>query len=194
MTVAALDRQAGRRAAACRSCSASRCASSATASAASTCSSPASRWAWRRSRASARSPMRCASSFERQGEVLLGGDVRCRVRTRRPRAPSGPGCCKQGRVSETATVRAMARRPDGAEQALVELQGRRCGLSAGRHGEACGRHAARRRGPARARRRRRSDPARAARRSRSAIASRSAPSRCRSAPSSRPSPTRSPSA
>ena len=29
------------------------------------------------------------ASFERQGEALLGGDVRCRARTGRPRARSG---------------------------------------------------------------------------------------------------------
>ena len=35
-----------------------------------------------------------------------------------------------GRVSETATMRTMARRLDGSDQALVELEGRRCRLSA----------------------------------------------------------------
>ena len=62
-------------------------------------------------------------------------------------------------------MRAMARRPDGTEQALVELQGRGRRLS--RWSAPCklvGRHAARRRHPARARRGRRSDPARAPRR------------------------------
>jgi putative ABC transport system permease protein len=63
------------------------------------------------------------SSFERQGEALLGGDVTLS----RPHRPAEDGerawLSRQGRLSETATMRAMARRPDGSEQALVELKG-----------------------------------------------------------------------
>jgi putative ABC transport system permease protein len=63
------------------------------------------------------------TSFERQGETLLGGDVTLR----RPHKPAEEAerqwLVQQGRVSEIATLRAMARRPDGAEQALVEVKG-----------------------------------------------------------------------
>jgi putative ABC transport system permease protein len=63
------------------------------------------------------------SSFERQGEALLGGDVTL-SRPHRTAAPEERAWLqKQGRISETATMRAMARRPDGAEQALIELKG-----------------------------------------------------------------------
>jgi len=63
------------------------------------------------------------AGFERQGEVLLGGDV---TLTRPHKAAEGAERAwlqQQGRVSETANLRAMARRPDGSEQALVELRG-----------------------------------------------------------------------
>jgi putative ABC transport system permease protein len=63
------------------------------------------------------------AGFEAQGEVLLGGDVTLA----RPHKPADPAArawlSKQGAVSEVATLRAMARRPDGTEQALVELRG-----------------------------------------------------------------------
>ncbi len=63
------------------------------------------------------------ASFERQGESLLGGDVALS----RPHQPvegeQRAWLWRQGRVSEIASMRAMARRPDGTEQALVELKG-----------------------------------------------------------------------
>ena len=63
------------------------------------------------------------ASFERQGETLLGGDVTLS----RPHQPAEGAerdwIWKQGRISETATMRAMARQPNGTEQALVELKG-----------------------------------------------------------------------
>jgi putative ABC transport system permease protein len=63
------------------------------------------------------------ASFERQGEALLGGDVTLS----RPHRPAEDAervwLSGQGRLSETASMRAMARRPDGREQALVELKG-----------------------------------------------------------------------
>jgi putative ABC transport system permease protein len=63
------------------------------------------------------------TSFERQGEALLGGDVTLS----RPHMPAEGSerdwLWQQGRVSEVASMRAMARRPDGAEQALVEVKG-----------------------------------------------------------------------
>ena len=63
------------------------------------------------------------ASFERQGEVLLGGDV---ALSRPHKAADGPERAwldQQGRVSESATLRAMARRVDGSDQALVDLRG-----------------------------------------------------------------------
>src|SRR5262245_3536486 len=63
------------------------------------------------------------TSFERQGEALLGGDV---TLARPHKAAEGferDWLWKQGRISEGATMRAMARRPDGSEQALVEVKG-----------------------------------------------------------------------
>jgi putative ABC transport system permease protein len=63
------------------------------------------------------------ASFERQGEVLLGGDATLTRPHRAAEAAERAWLAQQGRVSETATLRAMARRPDGAEQALVDLKG-----------------------------------------------------------------------
>jgi putative ABC transport system permease protein len=63
------------------------------------------------------------ASFERQGEALLGGDVTL-SRPHRPAEGEERGWIwKQGRISETATMRAMARHPSGTEQALAELKG-----------------------------------------------------------------------
>jgi putative ABC transport system permease protein len=63
------------------------------------------------------------ASFERQGEVLLGGDVRLSRPHRPAEGAERAWLEKQGRMSESATVRAMARRLDGTEQALVDLRG-----------------------------------------------------------------------
>ena len=63
------------------------------------------------------------SSFERQGEALLGGDVTLSRPHRSAEGEERAWLWKQGRVSEAATMRAMARRPDGTEQVLVELKG-----------------------------------------------------------------------
>src|SRR5262245_60646973 len=63
------------------------------------------------------------SSFERQGEMLLGGDVTLTRPHRPAEGEERTWLWKQGRVSEAATMRAMARRPDGTEQALIELKG-----------------------------------------------------------------------
>ena len=63
------------------------------------------------------------ASFERQGEAMLGGDVTLSRPHVRPRASERAGVEQSGGVSETATMRTMARRPDGTEQALVELKG-----------------------------------------------------------------------
>lgn len=63
------------------------------------------------------------SGFERQGEVLLGGDVTMARPHRRAEPGERQWMAERGRLSETATLRAMARRTDGAEQVLVELKG-----------------------------------------------------------------------
>ena len=63
------------------------------------------------------------AGFEAQGEVLLGGDVTL-ARSHKPaEGAERAWLVKQGAVSEVATLRAMGRRPDGTEQALVELRG-----------------------------------------------------------------------
>ena len=96
------------------------------------------------------------ASFERQGEVLLGGDVTLvapapgrRGRRARLAAEAGPRERDGDRARHGA---AAGRHRAGAGRA----EGRRCRLSAGRRREAFRRHAARRCDPARARRRRRS--------------------------------------
>jgi putative ABC transport system permease protein len=63
------------------------------------------------------------SSFERQGEALLGGDVTLSRPHRPLEGEERAWLWRQGRVSEAATMRAMARHPNGTEQALVEVKG-----------------------------------------------------------------------
>jgi putative ABC transport system permease protein len=63
------------------------------------------------------------ASFERQGETLLGGDVTLARPHRPAEGAERDWLWRQGRVSEMATMRAMGRRPDGSEQALVEVKG-----------------------------------------------------------------------
>jgi len=63
------------------------------------------------------------SSFEHQGQALLGGDVTLSRPHRPAEGEERAWLWRQGRISETANMRAMARRPDGREQALVELKG-----------------------------------------------------------------------
>lgn len=63
------------------------------------------------------------SGFERQGEALLGGDVAMARPHRRAEPNERQWMTARGAVSETATLRAMARRLDAAEQVLVELKG-----------------------------------------------------------------------
>ncbi len=62
------------------------------------------------------------AGFAKQGETLLGGDVtfaRMHVRA----TPEELGVINSyGRVSETATMRTMARTSDASEQALTELK------------------------------------------------------------------------
>jgi putative ABC transport system permease protein len=63
------------------------------------------------------------ASFERQGELLLGGDATLARPHKPAEAAERAWLARQGAVSETATLRAMARRPDGADQTVVELKG-----------------------------------------------------------------------
>ncbi len=62
------------------------------------------------------------AGFERQGEAILGGDVVLSRMHARATGAERQWLGEQGRLSETATMRAMARRPDGEDQALVELK------------------------------------------------------------------------
>lgn len=62
------------------------------------------------------------TSFERQGEKILGGDVAVARTHKRASAEELTWLSARGRVSETATLRAMARTLDGNEQALIELK------------------------------------------------------------------------
>jgi len=62
------------------------------------------------------------SSFERQGEVLLGGDVTMSRPHRRAMLEERAWMDARGRVSETASLRSMMRRLDGSDQALVEVK------------------------------------------------------------------------
>jgi putative ABC transport system permease protein len=62
------------------------------------------------------------ASFERQGEALLGGDVTLARPHKRADPAERAWLAARGRLSEMATLRAMARRPDGSEQALVEVK------------------------------------------------------------------------
>lgn len=62
------------------------------------------------------------SGFEREGRVLLGGDLTLtRVHTR-ARADERAEMAKFGAIAETATIRTMARTRDGRDQALAEIK------------------------------------------------------------------------
>ena len=63
------------------------------------------------------------TSFEQQGAALLGGDVTVARPHARATEKELAWLAAQGTVSESANVRAMARRLDGEEQALVEIKG-----------------------------------------------------------------------
>lgn len=61
--------------------------------------------------------------FEQQGELLLGGDL-VLSRAHRPAEPKELAWLNaQGRMAAMATMRTMARRIDGQDQALAELKG-----------------------------------------------------------------------
>lgn len=62
------------------------------------------------------------AGFERQGESILGGDVTLARVHKRAESEERTWLAAQGRLSETATLRSMARTPDGSEQSLIELK------------------------------------------------------------------------
>ncbi|MEZ5856107.1 MAG: FtsX-like permease family protein [Hyphomicrobiaceae bacterium] len=62
------------------------------------------------------------AGLERQGVELLGGDVTLSRPHRRATSAERSWLDRQGRVSETATLRSMGRRTDGSDQTLVEIK------------------------------------------------------------------------
>ncbi|MFZ4808980.1 MAG: ABC transporter permease [Hyphomicrobiaceae bacterium] len=62
------------------------------------------------------------AGFERQGERILGGDVTLARVHKRAEPAELTWLAARGRLSETATLRAMARTKDGQDQTLVELK------------------------------------------------------------------------
>lgn len=62
------------------------------------------------------------NGFAAQGRQLLGGDVTLRRVHQRASAEERAVMSRLGRISEMATMRSMARLPDGADQALVEIK------------------------------------------------------------------------
>jgi putative ABC transport system permease protein len=63
------------------------------------------------------------SSFVRQGAALLGGDLTLARPHRRAEPAERAAIARLGQVSESGSLRAMARRLDGADQMLVEAKG-----------------------------------------------------------------------
>lgn len=63
------------------------------------------------------------SEIGAQGSVLLGGDIAVSLAQRQATAPERAAIARLGRLSETASMRAMAARPDGEEAVLAELKG-----------------------------------------------------------------------
>jgi putative ABC transport system permease protein len=61
-------------------------------------------------------------ALAREGAVLLGGDVEATLVHRQASPEEAAYLRRFGAVSEVATMRAMARRPDGSAQALVDLK------------------------------------------------------------------------
>jgi putative ABC transport system permease protein len=62
------------------------------------------------------------AGFEAQGEAILGGDVTLARTHTRADEQERAAINGLGRVSESATMRTMARRPDNSDQALAELK------------------------------------------------------------------------
>ena len=63
------------------------------------------------------------AGFARQGEAILGGDATFARMHARASETERAWLALQGRISESGSMRAIARRVDGTEQALVELKG-----------------------------------------------------------------------
>lgn len=63
-----------------------------------------------------------SGGFTRQGQSILGGDLVFSRMHQRANAGERAWLDTRGRISETATMRAMARRLDGDEQALIEIK------------------------------------------------------------------------
>ena len=61
-------------------------------------------------------------SIAREGKELLGGDAEASLIHRQAEPPSALICQSLGEIGEVATLRAMARKPDGSGQALVDLK------------------------------------------------------------------------
>jgi putative ABC transport system permease protein len=62
------------------------------------------------------------AGFESQGQIILGGDATFSRMHARATDAERKWFAAQGRVSESATLRTMARRLDGEEQALIEVK------------------------------------------------------------------------
>jgi putative ABC transport system permease protein len=61
-------------------------------------------------------------SLRREGRVLLGGDVEASLLHRRITSPELAFLADKGKLSEAATLRAMARTVDGSAQALINIK------------------------------------------------------------------------
>ncbi|MBJ6720144.1 ABC transporter permease [Bacillus sp. PR5] len=57
-----------------------------------------------------------------EGQSILGGDVSFALNQREVSAEERAFIEKQGRMAESATMRSMARKPDGSDQSLVEVK------------------------------------------------------------------------
>ncbi len=62
------------------------------------------------------------TGFAKQGEAILGGDATFARMHARASDTERQWLASRGRISETATLRSMARRIDGQDQALIELK------------------------------------------------------------------------
>ena len=61
-------------------------------------------------------------SIVREGKELLGGDAEATLIHRQASTAERDYLATLGEIGEVATLRAMARKPDGGEQALVDLK------------------------------------------------------------------------
>jgi putative ABC transport system permease protein len=57
-----------------------------------------------------------------EGQSILGGDVSFALNQREASVDERAFIEKQGRMAESATMRSMARLPDGSDQSLVEVK------------------------------------------------------------------------